>query len=231
MQTSTTKAAISINLNEDNQGISASENGEKKVMRTPIFNVMSVRKKYDLLKGATMNVQATTSVGRASEEIQWVIRESSLGSVLVARSNKGICAVLLGSDLHALERDLQHRFPSATLVNGDSQLEKLAAQVVTFVEDPSRDLDVPLDVRGTDFQQRVWKALREIPVGLTASYSDVANKIGLPKSVRAVAQACAANALAVVIPCHRVVKRDGALSGYRWGVERRQILLDREAAI
>jgi len=178
-----------------------------------------------------MNVQATMHAGRAIEELQFAIGESSLGFVLVAQSGKGICAVLLDSDPRALTRDLQNRFPNATLIGSDSQLENLVAKVVTFVEDPWRDLDVPLDVRGTEFQQRVWKALGAIPVGSTASYSDVANKIGLPKSFRAVAQACAANALAVVIPCHRVVSSDGALSGYHWGVDRKRNLLKREAAL
>ena len=166
----------------------------------------------------------------AGEEIQFAIGESSLGYVLVARSDKGLCAVLLDDDPGALQRDLRDRFPKAALVGGDAGMEKLVSKMVKFVEDPSRDLDVQLDERGTDFQRLVWKALREIPVGSTASYTEVANKIGLPKSVRAVAQACAANSLAVVIPCHRVVRRDGAPAGYRWGLERKKSLSQREVS-
>ena len=126
-------------------------------------------------------------------------------------------------------RDLQDRFPSATLTGGDAAFERWVATVVGFVEAPRLGLDLPLDVRGTAFQQRVWRALRDIPAGSTASYADIATKLGAPKAVRAVAQACAANALAVAIPCHRVVRKDGALSGYRWGVERKRELLKREA--
>jgi AraC family transcriptional regulator of adaptative response/methylated-DNA-[protein]-cysteine methyltransferase len=147
----------------------------------------------------------------------------------VARSERGICAILLGDDPGALARDLQDRFPRANLIGGDKGFEKLVAKVVGFVEAPALGLNLPLDVRGTAFQQRVWQALRKIPAGATASYTDIAKRIGAPKSVRAVAQACAANALAVAIPCHRVVRNDGALSGYRWGVERKHALLRREA--
>jgi AraC family transcriptional regulator of adaptative response/methylated-DNA-[protein]-cysteine methyltransferase len=140
-----------------------------------------------------------------------------------------VCAILLGDDPDALARELQDRFPRADLIGGDKEFEQLVARVVGFVESPRLGLDLPLDVRGTAFQQRVWQALRKIPAGSTASYADVAKRIGSPGSVRAVAQACAANTLAVAIPCHRVVKNDGALSGYRWGVERKRALLDREA--
>jgi AraC family transcriptional regulator of adaptative response/methylated-DNA-[protein]-cysteine methyltransferase len=147
---------------------------------------------------------------------------------LVATSARGVCAILLGDDPDALARDLQDRFPRANLIGGDRQFEQLVAKVVGFVETPALGLDLPLDVRGTAFQQRVWQALRKIPVGSTASYTDIAKRIGSPNSVRAVAQACSANVLAVAIPCHRVVKNDGALSGYRWGVERKRELLKRE---
>jgi len=133
-----------------------------------------------------------------------------------------------GDDPDELAHELQDRFPRAHLIGGDGEFEQLVAKVVGFVEAPALGLDLPLDVRGTAFQQRVWQALKEIPAGSTASYTDIANGIGSPKSVRAVAQACAANALAVAIPCHRVVRTDGALSGYRWGVERKRALLDRE---
>jgi AraC family transcriptional regulator of adaptative response/methylated-DNA-[protein]-cysteine methyltransferase len=166
--------------------------------------------------------------GGANTEIRFAIGECSLGSILVATSARGVCAILLGDDPDALARDLQDRFPRANLIGGDRQFEQLVAKVVGFVETPALGLDLPLDVRGTAFQQRVWQALRRIPVGSTASYTDIAKRIGSPNSVRAVAQACAANALAVAIPCHRVVKTDGALSGYRWGVERKRALLKRE---
>ena len=167
--------------------------------------------------------------GGANTEIRFALGECSLGSILVARSERGICAILLGDDPAALARDLQDRFPRARLIGGDREFERLVAKVVGFVEAPALGLDLPLDVRGTAFQQRVWQALRKIPAGATASYTEIAKRIGAPKSVRAVAQACAANALAVAIPCHRVVRNDGALSGYRWGVARKRALLRREA--
>ena len=148
----------------------------------------------------------------------------------MASSAKGICAILMGDDPDALVRNLQDRFPRANLIGGDAGFEQLVARVVGFVEAPAIGLDLPLDLRGTAFQQRVWQALREIPVGQTASYAEIAQRIGSPKAVRGVAQACAANALAVAIPCHRVVRSDGALSGYRWGVERKRALLERENA-
>jgi AraC family transcriptional regulator, regulatory protein of adaptative response / methylated-DNA-[protein]-cysteine methyltransferase len=146
----------------------------------------------------------------------------------VARSKKGVCAILMGDDPDALARDLQDRFPRARLLGGNKGFEKLVAKVVGFVETPSLGFDLPLDVRGTAFQQRVWQALREIPAGSTVSYAELAKRIGAPKSARAVASACAANAIAVAIPCHRVVRADGALSGYRWGVARKRALLERE---
>ena len=167
--------------------------------------------------------------GGAETEIRFAVGECSLGAILVAASARGVCAILIGDDPDALARELQDRFPSAALVGGDAAFERLVAQVVGLVEAPAVGLDLPLDVRGTAFQQRVWQALRDIPVGQTSSYADIADRIGAPKSIRAVAQACAANALAVAIPCHRVVRRDGGLSGYRWGVERKRALLQREA--
>jgi AraC family transcriptional regulator, regulatory protein of adaptative response / methylated-DNA-[protein]-cysteine methyltransferase len=166
--------------------------------------------------------------GGANAEIRFAIAECSLGSILVASSERGVCAILLGDDPEALVRDLQDRYPRATLVGGDAGFEDLVAKVVGFVEAPRLGLDLPLDVRGTAFQQRVWRALREIPAGSTASYREIAERIGAPASVRAVARACAANPLAIAIPCHRVVRSDGGLSGYRWGVERKRELLRRE---
>jgi AraC family transcriptional regulator of adaptative response/methylated-DNA-[protein]-cysteine methyltransferase len=168
--------------------------------------------------------------GGANEEIRFAIGQCSLGAILVARSARGVCAISLGDDADALVRDLQDRFPKAHLVGGDAEFEHWVAAVVGLVEAPGIGLDLPLDVRGTAFQQRVWQALRAIPVGATVSYAELAQRIGAPKAVRAVAGACAANAIAVAIPCHRVVRTDGALSGYRWGVERKRALLAREAA-
>jgi AraC family transcriptional regulator of adaptative response/methylated-DNA-[protein]-cysteine methyltransferase len=168
--------------------------------------------------------------GGNNTEICFAIGECSLGSILVARSNKGVCAIFMGDDPDTLARDLQDRFPRAQLVGGDAGFETLVATVVGSVEAPWLGLDLPLDVLGTAFQQRVWQALQEIPAGSTASYTEIAKRIGAPKSVRAVASACAANAIAVAIPCHRVVRNDGAISGYHWGVERKRALLERETA-
>ncbi len=167
--------------------------------------------------------------GGSGATIRFAIGECSLGSILVAASEKGVCAIFLGDDPEALVRDLQHRFRKAHLIGGDRAFEELVAKVVGFVEAPKLGLDLPLDVRGTAFQQRVWQALVEIPLGSTASYTEIAKRIGAPKSVRAVAGACGANPIAVVIPCHRVLRHDGNLSGYHWGVERKQALLDRES--
>jgi len=165
----------------------------------------------------------------AGAHIIFAVGQCRLGAILVARSQKGICAISLGDDADALVRVLQDRFPAAELAGGDTEFERLVAVVVGFVESPGIGLDLPLDIRGTAFQQRVWHALRAIPAGQTASYAGIAAAIGAPKSARAVAAACAANNLAVAIPCHRVVRQDGALSGYRWGVERKRALLAREA--
>ena len=166
--------------------------------------------------------------GGVDARIEFAIGESSLGAILVARSQRGVCAISLGDDADALLRELQDRFPRAELIGGDASFERLVAQVVGLIEQPNLGIDLPLDVRGTAFQQRVWQALGQIPPGQTASYAQIAQRIGSPTSVRAVAQACASNTLAVAIPCHRVVRSDGALSGYRWGVERKRELLLRE---
>lgn len=172
----------------------------------------------------------TFRAGGSGIMIRFAVGESWLGPILVAASDKGVCAILLGDDPARLVHDLEDQFPGAELIGGDADFEQLVAKVVGFVEMPSIGLDLPLDIRGTAFQQRVWEALRKIPAGSTASYADIAERIGQPKSVRAVAQACGANALAVAIPCHRVVRTDGSLSGYRWGVERKEKLLRREQA-
>jgi AraC family transcriptional regulator of adaptative response/methylated-DNA-[protein]-cysteine methyltransferase len=167
--------------------------------------------------------------GGAQTDVRFAVGECSLGSILVAQSGRGICAIFLGDDPDSLVRELQDQFPKANLIGGDAGFERLVAKVVGFVEAPSLGLDLPLDVRGTAFQRRVWQSLLKIPMGSTASYTDVAKRIGSPNLVRAVAQACGANTLAVAIPCHRVVRNDGALSGYRWGVERKRMLLKKEA--
>jgi AraC family transcriptional regulator of adaptative response/methylated-DNA-[protein]-cysteine methyltransferase len=167
--------------------------------------------------------------GGADTEIRFAVGECSLGSILVAHSDRGVCAILIGDDPDVLARELQDRFPMARLIGGDAEFERRVAQVVGFVEAPRLGLDLPLDVRGTAFQHRVWQALQQVPAGETVSYSELARRIGAPRSVRAVARACAANTLAVAIPCHRVVRTDGGLSGYRWGVERKRALLAREA--
>jgi AraC family transcriptional regulator of adaptative response/methylated-DNA-[protein]-cysteine methyltransferase len=169
--------------------------------------------------------------GAADEEIRFAIGQCSLGAILVASSKKGVVSILMGDDPEELVRTLQDRFPRAVLVGADAAYEKLIAQVVGLVEAPAVSLDLPLDVRGTAFQQRVWKALQKIPPGVTATYSEIARRIGLPKAVRAVAGACATNGIAVAIPCHRVIRNDGELSGYRWGVERKRELLGRERVL
>lgn len=168
--------------------------------------------------------------GGAGASIRFAVGECTLGSILVAATAKGVCSILLGDDPDVLVRDLQDRFPNARLIGGDADFETLVARVVGFVESPGLGLDLPLDVRGTAFQQRVWRALRAIPAGSTASYTEIAQRIGKPRAVRAVAHACASNPIAVAIPCHRVVRVDGTLSGYRWGVARKRALLAREAA-
>ncbi|MGY2373039.1 bifunctional DNA-binding transcriptional regulator/O6-methylguanine-DNA methyltransferase Ada [Pseudomonas sp. SDO524_S393] len=166
--------------------------------------------------------------GGANRDIWFAVGECSLGAILVAQSHRGVCAILLGDDPETLVHDLQDQFPNANLLGADPDFEQLVAQVVGFIEAPALGLNLPLDMRGTAFQERVWQALRDIPVGSTASYAQIAERIGAPKSFRAVAQACGANSLAVAIPCHRVVRSNGDLSGYRWGVERKRQLLARE---
>lgn len=167
--------------------------------------------------------------GGSDTDIFFAIGKASLGSILVAQSNKGVCSILIGEDPEALIRDLQDRFPKANLIGDEAGYQDLVAKVVGLIEQPGVSLDLPLDIRGTAFQQRVWKALQQIPPGTTATYTEIAKTIGMPKAVRAIAQACGANALAVAIPCHRVIKNDGSLSGYRWGVDRKRALLEKEA--
>jgi AraC family transcriptional regulator of adaptative response/methylated-DNA-[protein]-cysteine methyltransferase len=179
---------------------------------------------------ATLGMTPTEyRAGGKGAAIRFGVGQCSLGAIVVAASDAGVCAILLGDEPDGLVRDLQDRFPEADLIGGDPEFEQWMARVVGFVEAPGVGLDLPLDVRGTAFQRRVWEALREVPSGTTTSYSSIAKRIGAPKAVRAVGQACAANNLAVAIPCHRIVRTDGGLSGYRWGIERKRALLDREA--
>jgi AraC family transcriptional regulator of adaptative response/methylated-DNA-[protein]-cysteine methyltransferase len=165
-----------------------------------------------------------------TEEIRVEIGHSSLGLVLVAVSAKGIRAVQLGDDSSALRRELSERFPNVKLTDPDSSTSVLADKVIDFVESEVGTLDAPLDIRGTDFQRAVWEELREIPPGSTISYTELAARVGKPNAVRAVAHACAENPLAVIVPCHRAVRSDGSLAGYRWGLDRKRALLSREAS-
>jgi AraC family transcriptional regulator of adaptative response/methylated-DNA-[protein]-cysteine methyltransferase len=162
-------------------------------------------------------------------QIHFDIGDTSLGLVLVAVSSKGVCSILIGDEPATLTADLQRRFANLECVRDDVKLRGALKQVTAFIDTPAVGLDLPLDLAGTDFQVRVWRALTKIPTGSTASYADVARRIDAPKSFRAVAQACGANPIALAIPCHRVVRNDGALSGYRWGVARKRALLEREA--
>ena len=185
---------------------------------------------YDASAGALGMTPSQFRAGGADADVFFAVGECSLGSILVAQTPKGVCSILIGDDPAQLLRDLQDRFPHANLYGAETGYEKLVASVVGLIEKPGLGLDLPLDIRGTSFQRRVWKALQRIPPGSTATYSDIARKIGMPGAARAVAQACGANPLAVAIPCHRVVRSDGSLSGYRWGVERKRALLARESA-
>ncbi len=188
--------------------------------------------------GSNFYQQADAALGMTARQyrqggeratVQFVVGCCQLGEFLVAESERGICAILLGRSAEILIAELETLFPKANLISGDAAYAQRVASVVSLLEHPGRDIDLPLDIQGTAFQQQVWQALQEIPAGSTVSYQDIAERIGKPKAVRAVAGACAANRLAVVIPCHRVVRSDGALSGYRWGVERKKQLLSLEA--
>jgi len=165
------------------------------------------------------------------EPIRCHVSSSSLGTMTVAATEKSICAILFGDGPATLTVTLENRFPGAMLINGDNEFNALANQVVRLINKPSGSVEFPLDIRGTDFQHRVWQALRGIQPGKTTSYKEVAMQIGAPKAVRAIPRACAANPLAVAIPCHRVVRNDGSMSGYRWSTARKRALLDREACL
>jgi AraC family transcriptional regulator, regulatory protein of adaptative response / methylated-DNA-[protein]-cysteine methyltransferase len=183
---------------------------------------------YEKATGILGMTPSRYRAGGTDEEIRFAVGQTSLGSILVASSKKGVAAILLGNDPDELVRNLQDRFPKANLIGADLDYGALVARVVGMVEMPGTGVNLPLDVRGTAFQQRVWLALQEVPVVETVSYAEIARRIGSPKAVRAVASACAANNIAVAIPCHRVVRMDGSLSGYAWGIERKRALLGRE---
>lgn len=167
--------------------------------------------------------------GGAAETISFAVGTCALGALLVAQSQRGVCAIFLGDDAEALVRQLQDEFPRARLQPGTAGFARLVTAAAALAEQPARDFGLPLDLRGTAFQARVWRALRGIPAGATLSYAALARRLGQPRSARAVAAACAANRLAMAVPCHRIVRRDGTSGGYRWGVERKQALLRREA--
>lgn len=167
--------------------------------------------------------------GGINEQIYFALGVTTLGAILVASSKRGVVSILLGDDPEPLLRELQDRFPRAHLIGADKEYEALVAQVVGYVKSPTLSLKLPLDIRGTAFQQRVWHALQQIPAGQTLSYTELAHRLGIPKAVRAVASACAANKIALAIPCHRVVRNNGLLAGYAWGIERKRELLERES--
>ena len=162
------------------------------------------------------------------ETIRYVTVATPLGWALVAATGRGVCLTALGDDRERLAAMVRERFPAALLVAEDAALKDWAEQIVRFITDPGQTPDLPLDIRGTAFQTRVWRALQRIPLGRTATYTEIARALGRPKAVRAVAQACAANNLALLVPCHRVIREDGDLAGYRWGLERKRALLERE---
>jgi AraC family transcriptional regulator, regulatory protein of adaptative response / methylated-DNA-[protein]-cysteine methyltransferase len=175
-------------------------------------------------KASTKNANAATA-----NSIMFSIGESALGQVLVARSAAGVCAILMGSTAEELQTDLAERFPDSEIARNDGKVRADLSKVIRFIEAPKDGPDLALDMRGTPFQHRVWEALRAIPTGITVTYTELARRLGEPKSVRAVASACAANTIALAIPCHRVVRTNGAMAGYRWGVERKRALINREA--
>lgn len=184
---------------------------------------------HDIREYLPGGVPAAELCDAATDRIHYAVGRCSLGLLLVAESAKGLCAVLLGDEEPAMVADLRSRFPHAAVTAATGDMPDMLAAVVKLIETPGTPINVTLDPRGTSFQRRVWQALRDIPAGKTASYAEIARRVGAPGSARPVAQACAANPLAVAIPCHRVVRNDGSLSGYRWGVDRKRALLARES--
>jgi AraC family transcriptional regulator of adaptative response/methylated-DNA-[protein]-cysteine methyltransferase len=203
---------------------------EKKSVTTAILDAgFKSNSRCYATSGAALGMTPSTfRAGGTGAVIRFAVGECMLGSILVAASNVGICSIALGDEPNLLVRELQDRFPRAEFVGGDREFEALVARVVGLVEHPAASQELPLDIQGTAFQLRVWQALREIPRGQTTTYQEIARRVGAPKAVRAVARANAANKIAIAIPCHRVVRTDGSLSGYRWGVERKARLLERE---
>jgi AraC family transcriptional regulator, regulatory protein of adaptative response / methylated-DNA-[protein]-cysteine methyltransferase len=184
---------------------------------------------YEAADGMLGMTPSAFKAGGKGETISWATGESHLGCVLVAGTARGICAILIGDVAHELVVDLQQRFPRATLLPADAEIAAWVEQVIAYVDQPGNGLGLPLDIRGTAFQRQVWEVLQTIPAGETLTYTEVAQRLGRPKAVRAVASACASNRLAVAVPCHRVVASDGGLAGYRWGIARKRALLAREA--
>ena len=171
----------------------------------------------------------TTVTQNADDEIRFTFDKFSLGMVLVAATGRGIAAILLGDGRDELYRELVYAFPRARLVADETGLAGTAEKIVTFLDAPNQGLDLPLDIRGSAQEQAVWQALRNVPAGQTITYGEIAKSLPLPATAQDVGAACAANVLAVAIPCHRVVKADGSISGYRWGVQRKRKLINREA--
>lgn len=206
------------------------DNGEKVTEAVYAAGFGSSSRAYDAAPAALGMTPAVRRRGGAGETVRYVTVATPLGWALVAATARGVCLTALGEDREHLAATVRQRFPAASIIADDLGLKDWADQVVRFITDPGRTLDLPLDIRGTAFQARVWRALQKIPLGQTATYSEIARILGQPRAVRAVAQACAANNLALVVPCHRVIREDGDLAGYRWGVERKRALLKRERA-
>src|SRR5439155_8604729 len=180
---------------------------------------------YQMISSAKSQTIAPDEATMSKDIVTFAARECVLGQVLVARSAVGVCAILIGAEAEELRNDLAKRFPGSSLIANEPRLRDDLSKVVRFIEKPSKGIDLTLDMRGTPFQRLVWDALRAIPVGSTVTYAELARRIGAPRSIRAVAGACAANPIALAVPCHRVIRSDGGLSGYRWGVERKRVLL------
>ncbi|MBE0583112.1 MAG: methylated-DNA--[protein]-cysteine S-methyltransferase, partial [Desulfofustis sp.] len=185
---------------------------------------------YDSARQRLAMPPTTYRKGGAGLTIRFACAPCFLGWMAVATTDHGICAIELGDDRQAVSAQLRHHFPKAELEEAGPEFSTVVAEVIALLETPPRTVDLPLDIQGTAFQQQVWQVLRQIPPGSTLSYGEVARRLGRPRAVRAVAGACAANKLAVVVPCHRVIGSDGALSGFRWGIKRKRTLLQRESA-
>jgi AraC family transcriptional regulator of adaptative response/methylated-DNA-[protein]-cysteine methyltransferase len=203
--------------------LSRFESKGRSAARQTRCEIASREKIKDIVMNAIINGPEAVT-----EDIRFGFGECSLGTVLVAASRKGVCAILMGNDRLALGRELAEAFPHARLVSREEGIEEMVAQVLVFLDAPHQGLNLPLDIRGSALEQAVWQALRDVPPGQTVSYGQIARTLSLPATAQDVGAACAANVLAVAIPCHRVVKVDGSISGYRWGVRRKRELLNRE---